>query len=366
MTGGGDLDTSIGHVPGPRWRRDSRGHLRSQPVDDRTGQPARRQIYKLTAGQFELWRQPWLYGEFMRSAAASLTTTTASAEVIVAPGQHQLQLINGEANGKARVRSGSVRMNGQPLASDCSFGRERPRAGHVHHPGRLERAGGRAGGIAWTTGGHSHRRSGEIGSGFMAWSRACVPYLSLLLTLLPVGALGRDRKEPETPGRGPEDRCASLNHRSAAGLARWRLYRGKEMELCIPADWVPFTDPDEEDGATTPPTAAVQAEVRLTGVLPARDSSYEDFDEWVRGRRLKGSALRVGTLGAFRVGTTDPRERVLRTYIAVPYPPSRVGGVVDLFVLGLLGKGGRAAVWTAAYDSMLSSLRLLHETASTW
>ena len=84
--------------------------------------PARQPIYRLVGGQFTLWKQPWFYGEFARKMGEDVTT--ASVEVNVAAGNYQMRVVNGNADGTRRVRSGSLRLNGQTICDACSFGRD--------------------------------------------------------------------------------------------------------------------------------------------------------------------------------------------------------------------------------------------------
>jgi hypothetical protein len=152
-----------------------------------------------------------------------------------------------------------------------------------------------------------------------------------------------------------------------AGFKRWRLYRGQEMEVCVPAEWAPFQESETfEDGVKSASSSPAQIEVRLTGMVPPRDAHYLDFGQWIRDHALKGKSARVGTLRALREDENPHApERTLRTYIALPNARAP-GGVVSVFLLTVSGEGAKDDTWSEAYDAMLRSLRLLRTTVPEW
>ena len=188
-----------------------------------------------------------------------------------------------------------------------------------------------------------------------------------MLTLAAVLALVvLEPSSPTSPGSlaGTASRsCRSLPLGGMGQVAGWRLHRGQEVELCVPEDWVALDPADGEGIRPSAPDSGV--EVRLLDFLPLGEGTYGNFDRWLRDHRLRGKPLRVGRHRALRVQRRPTGGGVaVETFIAVPHTKSH-GGVVEIFQLSARQGDPNLRKWTAIYDQMLASLRLLAPAVPT-
>jgi hypothetical protein len=169
---------------------------------------------------------------------------------------------------------------------------------------------------------------------------------------------------PGNPAAASSRSCRSLPVGGVGKVAGWRLHRDQWVELCVPDDWVAL-DPANGWVFRPPAAAGPGVEIMWVDYLPVRDGDYGNFDQWLRDHRFRGKRLRLGRHRALRAQTDSTGGSVtVRTLIAVPntdWP----GGRVQVFLLSVPHGDPNLRKWTAIYDQMLTSFRLLAPAGPT-